>query len=285
MDRKQYNIYHENKNHTPSDFPYNTYVCSIPMDFQSVKLHWHDEIELIVIKKGEGIVSVDLTPYCVKSGDIVFIFSGQLHSIEQKEDAVMEYENILFKPALLKSSGHDYCNDNFIQPLFTGKLRLTPLIRQPELKTLIEEIDILCDIKSYGYQLSVKGLLYQMMFHLIRGCAPTAAGEAGRKNLEKLKTALAYISEHYRNPISIEEIAGVCYYSKSYFMKFFKEATGMGFIQYLNDYRLDIAASLLLETDDNIIDIAACTGFDNLSYFNRSFKRKYGVTPGRYRVR
>ena len=63
MDKLQYKIYHENKIHTPDDFPYNTYLCSIPLDFQSVNLHWHDEVEIIVIKKGSGIVSVDLTTY------------------------------------------------------------------------------------------------------------------------------------------------------------------------------------------------------------------------------
>ncbi|WP_416753482.1 AraC family ligand binding domain-containing protein [Anaerobutyricum hallii] len=63
MDKLQYKIYHENKTHTPDDFPYNTYLCSIPLDFKSVNLHWHDEVEIIVIKKGTGIVSVDLTTY------------------------------------------------------------------------------------------------------------------------------------------------------------------------------------------------------------------------------
>ena len=68
MDKLQYKIYHENKTHTPDDFPYNTYLCSIPLDFKSVNLHWHDEVEIIVIKKGTGIVSVDLTTYSVSAG-------------------------------------------------------------------------------------------------------------------------------------------------------------------------------------------------------------------------
>lgn len=54
MEKNQYEIYHENKKHTPNDFPYNTYLCSIPLDFKSVNLHWHNEVELIVIKKGQG---------------------------------------------------------------------------------------------------------------------------------------------------------------------------------------------------------------------------------------
>ena len=54
MNKDQYKIYHETKTHTPDDFPYNTYLCSIPLDFKSVNLHWHNEVEIIVIKKGCG---------------------------------------------------------------------------------------------------------------------------------------------------------------------------------------------------------------------------------------
>ena len=97
MDKLQYKIYHENKTHTPDDFPYNTYLCSIPLDFKSINLHWHDEVEIIVIKKGTGIVSVDLTTYSVSAGDIIFVLPGQLHAISQKDREIMEYENILFK--------------------------------------------------------------------------------------------------------------------------------------------------------------------------------------------
>lgn len=66
-------------------------------------------------------------------------------------------------------------------------------------------------------------------------------------------------------------------------MKFFKKSMGTSFIDYLNDYRLSASARMLLSSDDNIIDIAAACGYDNLSYYNRIFKRKYHVTPSRYR--
>lgn len=286
MNKTQYEFFHETKEHTPLDFPYNTYLCSIPMDFKSVKIHWHDEIEIIVIKKGEGTVFVNLTPYTVTSGDIVFIFSGQLHSIEQKDELAMEYENIIFKPSLLKSSGYDFCSDNFLKLLFSGRLEISPVINstnQKEIQSLIEKIDILQIEKPYGYQLGIKGKLFEIMSELVKTCAHSRTKSENSKILDKLKVVLTYISKNYQNPISIEEISAQCFYSKSYFMKFFKEATGMGFISYLNDYRLEIAAGLLKSTSDNIITIAESSGFENLSYFNRSFKKKYGVTPGKYR--
>ena len=54
MNINEYQNYHETKAHTSTEFPYNTYLCSIPLDFPGVPLHWHDEMELVVIKKGQG---------------------------------------------------------------------------------------------------------------------------------------------------------------------------------------------------------------------------------------
>jgi mannose-6-phosphate isomerase-like protein (cupin superfamily) len=116
MQLTNYELYHENKSHTSPEFPYNTYLCSIPLDFPSVKIHWHEEAEIIVIKKGEGIVSVDLTEYHVQTGDIIFVMSGQLHSISQFQNNTMEYENIIFKPNLLKAVGNDLCWGAFLPP-------------------------------------------------------------------------------------------------------------------------------------------------------------------------
>ena len=157
MNKDQYKIYHENKRHTPDDFPYNTYLCSIPLDFKSVNLHWHNEVEIIVIKKGCGIVNVNLVSYSVEAGNIIFVFPGQLHSIIQKEDNIMEYENILFKSGLLKSSGSDLCNDKFIQSLLSGNLNMYPIVNDcfeyyNSIFSLIKEIDNLCDLHPYAYQ-------------------------------------------------------------------------------------------------------------------------------------
>ncbi len=282
------NIYFENKNHTPYDFPYNTYLCSIPLDFHSVKLHWHNEVELIVVKKGRGIVSVDLVTYYVEAGDIIFIFPGQLHSIEQDDSYRMEYENILFKQELLKSSGIDYCNANFIQPLFVGEVRLYPLIddafiNHSRIIDLINEIDRLCDKKPFAWQMAVKGFLYQILYLLVSAYTEEVKNKSDKKSIDKIKDILTYIEQNYASPISIAEVADYCSYSESYFMKFFKQNMGSGFIQYLNQYRLELAADLLRSSNDSVLDIATAVGFDNLSYFTRSFKKKYGVTPGRYR--
>ena len=77
MDLTEFQRYKENKVHTDSFFPYNTYLCSIPLDFPCVPYHWHDETELIVIQKGSGIVYVDFNRYEVSAGSIIVVLPGE----------------------------------------------------------------------------------------------------------------------------------------------------------------------------------------------------------------
>ena len=83
--------------------------------------------------------------------------------------------------------------------------------------------------------------------------------------------------------ITIKTIAYELGLSQSHFMKFFKNTMGTTFIDYLNDYRLTMVSRLLVSSESSILDIAAESGFDNLSYFNRMFKKRFGMTPREYR--
>ncbi len=289
MNLSEYQNYHETKSHTASEFPYNTYLCSIPLDFTLVPLHWHAELEIVVIKKGTGLISVDFEKRTVSSGDIVFIRPGQLHSIEQNGARKMEYENIILKPELLISGEADLCARQFITPLMKGELRcvtfLTPAVPgYPEISDCISRIDYLCEKRPDGYQLAVKGFLFQLVFLLLSHRQKKSTSPALQtKSLEKIKTILKYVEEHYADHITIDDMAAITFYSKSHFMKFFKAHMGTGFIEYLNDYRLTIAERLLRTSDATVLEIAEKSGFDNLSYFNRMFKRKYGQSPGKQR--
>ena len=98
-----------------------------------------------------------------------------------------------------------------------------------------------------------------------------------------MKLLLGYIEEHYGERITVEDGAALCFYSNSHFMKFFKRYMGMPFTQYLNDFRLEKAAGLLRTTLLPVTDVAQQCGFDNISYFNRLFRKKYHGTPGAYR--
>ena len=289
MDKLQYKIYHENKTHTPDDFPYNTYLCSIPLDFQSVNLHWHDEVEIIVIKKGIGIVSVDLTTYSVSAGDIIFVLPGQLHSISQKDNEIMEYENILFQTSLLYSADSDPRTVGYFQPYFSLEYELPWLFDDTcffheALSSCIDAIDDLCAKRPDYYELSVKGHLFHF-FYLLFSSQGSPVTFNRSKSLDKVKQIVSYIESHYTEPITVQSTADYLGFSESHFMKFFKQHLHTTFTSYLNGYRLTIAARLLLTEDDSILSISERTGFNNLSYFNRLFKKEYQMSPRAYRNR
>ena len=287
MKHLPYQIYHETKKHTSEDFPYNTYLCSIPLDFTQVSLHWHIEMELIVIKRGEGLVHVNLVSYKVKAGDIIVVLPGQLHSITALGYALMEYENILFKAEMLKSKTTDICNLHIINPILNGYVDFPAWI-QPKLpyytNTLacIKQISELSKYKPEGYQLAIKSCLMMFLFYLYTNNKKTDLVKY-KKSIDKIKLVLEYIQNNYQHQITIDEIAKICYYSNSHFMKFFKETTGYGFTHYLNDYRLAVATQLLQTENVSILEISQQAGFENVSYFNRLFKRKYNMTPTVYR--
>ena len=91
----------------------------------------------------------------------------------------------------------------------------------------------------------------------------------------------------HRNPDTDSICSAICYacllYTSSHFMKYFKRYMGMPFTQYLNDFRLEKAAGFLRTTSLPVTDVAQKCGFDNISYFNRLFRKKYHGTPGEYR--
>lgn len=289
MNTLTYENLHETKKHVSIQFPYNTYLCSIPLDFTQVPLHWHNDVEIIVIKKGCGIISVDTEPRVVKAGDIVLVRPGQLHSISQHGKDCMEYENILFQTSLLYSADSDPRTIGYFRPYFSLEYELPWLfdnsfVRHHELSSCIDTIDDLCSKRPPYYELSVKGHLFHF-FYLLFSSQEQPVPLDRNKSLDKVKQIVSYIELHYPEPITVQNAAEYMGFSESHFMKFFKQHMHMTFTNYLNGYRLTIAARLLLTEDASILSISERTGFNNLSYFNRLFKKEYQMSPREYRNR
>lgn len=288
MNILEYENYQEKKSHGNPLFPYNTYLCSIPLDFTQVPLHWHDEMELIYIKKGRGTITVDFTQYTVSAGTIALIIPGQLHSIEQFEHESMEYENIIFHPGILVTKKTDTSNTDILAPLLSGKLSV-PLLYTPEfpyykeIAACIDANDEISRTNPPGYQLFIKSQLFMLFFILANKCLLKEHVKKDYKSLEKMKLILKYVENHYMDKITIEDIADEVGLSQSHFMKYFKNTMGTSFIEYLNEYRLTMASRLLVSSDSSILDIAAEVGYENLSYFNRTFKKRFEMTPREYR--
>lgn len=289
MNILEYENSQETKYHGHGNFPFNIYLCSIPLDFSLVHAHWHNDMEIIYIKKGRGTITVDLLHYEVSQGDIIVVLPGQLHSIQQLSDYSMEYENIIFQLSMLMAAQGDPCTEEFFQPLIQGKIIFashysagTP--QYPALAKCLDTIDEICSNFSSGYQLAIKGQLFSFFYEL-SSFTKAPLPHRNPKSLGRLKDIIMYVETSYHEKISVKDAAGICGFSQSHFMKFFKTNMAMPFTDYLNDYRLTMAARLLTLSEDTVSSIAAETGFDNVSYFNRLFKKKYQCTPLQFRHR
>ena len=290
MRDSEYKNFREGKKHTEVTFPYNTYLCSIPLDFSSVPVHWHEEMELIVVKKGRGIVTLDRESRVLEAGQAVIVLPGQLHSIRQCQQERMEYENIIFRLEMLLPKEGDVCGPKFLEPYRDGKLLYPAWIDgsalyHEEMLECIRKMDELSEQRPRGYPLAVKGWLFQFFFLLFSRVEPTLAEEGREKSLDKMKRILRRIEVDYGKPLSIKEMAEFSGFSESHFMKFFKNHMGVPFVSYLNDYRLTLAARALAEGQEDVLTVAMDVGFSNVSYFNRLFKKKFRMTPLEYRKR
>ena len=282
-------LLHETKNHGTIDFPYIVYHGKIPDFIHSYPLHWHEEAEIIYITKGCMKITVWSHTYQVQEGDIIILMPHTIHSIEQIASHHAEYFNIVFHFSILEKAEGSHLYDKYLKPFLTHEKsvncyepkgsRLNAILT-PALLSLIEHRR-----ESYTTcEYLVKSNLFMIMHNLNQACISADKNDVLlQANYSKLKTALYHVQNSYAQNITIKQVADLCSFSESHFMKLFKELTGMSFTAYLVNYRLELSAKQLLETDQKIIDIATNCGFNNHSYFTRAFLKKYGLTPAKYR--
>jgi len=98
-----------------------------------------------------------------------------------------------------------------------------------------------------------------------------------------VRQAMAYVHEHYAEPISRDDLAHHLGMSGDYLTLCFRKEVGMAPIAYLNRYRVNQAKVLLAESNKSVTEIAMEVGFSDSSYFGRVFRRQVGVTPDAYR--
>lgn len=94
---------------------------------------------------------------------------------------------------------------------------------------------------------------------------------------------MSYTEQHYQHDITLDILSDKLGISASYLSTYFKMKTGTNFIDYINNYRIELAKSLLREADLRIQDIALQVGYQNINSFNRMFKKISGVTPSEFR--
>ncbi len=139
--------------------------------------------------------------------------------------------------------------------------------------------------------LSFRLAIMNQIFALVSGLQgisplePLSSGMINRQRqvLDRLHAVFSWVENNYINQITLEQAAERANFSMYHFSRFFKQATGIPFARYLNNYRISVAVNHLLSSSDPVSEIAFRSGFSSLKTFNRVFKQLKGISPGEFR--
>lgn len=276
-------IYNELVQRGTQDFPIELYHVDRFHTRYEMSAHWHGEIELVRVISGELDMRLNNNVYKVKENEIIFINPETVHQATPR-DCV--YESIVFNTDLIPTTD--------IGPLFlVDSLKNHEYIIEEYHKNLssayskaINKLFSVMKSRSSGYKFKVIGALYELfgeivdshMFHPTES-APLSAD----RNVPKLRAVLSYIRNNYDSAITLGDMAETAGMSPKYFCYFFKEMTTKTPVEYLNSYRIEKASRKLLNTDMSVTAVAFSCGFNDLSYFIKTFKAIKGITPAKYR--
>lgn len=290
MKHEEFMKYEEKTKHGTYLLPFAAYGTLIPRGLKFFPEHWHDEMEIVYADRGHCTYYVDFKPYEVKEGDILIIPPTVIHSFEQYENEVFRGVAAVFSLDMVNNNGVDICSTKYFMPLFNNEIILPIHLRwEDELSTGAREILlklIRCFFeKKDGYELRIKMYLFEFFSYFFENGFYTNNKKrpSNIKSAESTKSIIAYIKEHYDERITLEDLACLTNQSVYNLSHSFKKSTGQSTLEYINSYRLSIAADYLTKTDKSVLNIAIETGFNNVSYFNRVFKNKFGMTPTQYR--
>lgn len=256
----------------------------------AVPWHWHDELEAVIITEGAAIIFAGSEKYLVKQGEGFFINAGVLHAVREAESTGCRLHSVVFHPRLVGGSMDSVFWQNYIRPLLQNQsLRCihfdcTALWHQEIIDT-IETIWQSAATENSGYELQVRNAASQLVF-LLNNNRPAIQNRPSDKELrdaERIKTMLQYIQEHYMEQLNTSQIAESIMVSESECLRCFHNTIGTPPIQYLKQFRIQKAAQLLLATRKKVGDIGAECGFQDTSYFTKTFRELKGCTPGEYR--
>lgn len=270
--------------------PYAFYHCAFASNAPQVLLHWHEEAEFTIIREGSATYQIDQHTFRVNEGDLLFIAPNTLHSIYLDTGKPMVSDTLVFHLDLLGYSIMDQCTISYLRPFYNGSLKLCPRIESahPAYQQLFHCVDsALCCVveQPQYYELLLKEELHHFFYLLFKNncLTETNISKSTALHIDKVKQALLYVQENYRESITVNQLARLCNFSEVHFMNFFKKAVGIPCMEYIIQLRLKIAADLIATTSHSISEIALDSGFNNLSNFNRKFKTHYHLTPSEYR--
>lgn len=279
----------ELREHGTHLFPVACYLDQLPQD--DISWHWHNELELGLVTGGSVIVEAGASSCRLHAGDGFFINSNILHAAALSDDDFCEIHSVVFHPRAVSGSTDNIIWQKYLKPLMENQAYpavylLSDTAWQKQVLDCLESLWRLAEQEAFGYEIQIRNELSTIVT-LLAEHQPAVNkkffGKTQRDNA-RIKEMLTLIQNNYNRDLTIEEIASACAISVSECIRCFRATINTTPIAYLKSYRLQQAALKLQLSTDKISAIAESCGFQEMSYFAKSFKAVYGCTPSEYRI-
>lgn len=282
----------ENGCHGTPDFPVAVYLDNVTTD--CVNWHCHDEIEIGFVTEGAVIIGCGTRKYTLACGDVFFVNSGVLHSMRNAAPPQGSvFKSIVFSGSVVGGEQNSVFWRKYLKPiLYAANLKdfVLPVSSEYHANVLsLLDIWDTVDREPMHYEMLVRNGLSSLFCILLR-IQEQAIGEAAQSTYgirveNRMHLLLDYVHAHYSERISLEDLARTAAISKTEVMRCFKSIIGKSPVRYLKEYRLRQAAYLLAHTERSVEQVCESCGFEDSSYFAKSFRAQYRMTPTEYRRR
>ena len=275
----------ENKPHGTKDDPFSTYhIENAGRSFQ-IPVHWHDEFEIIYVRSGFLTVSISGESYIGKTGEAFVVSPGNLHLMGSQSGTV-DYYTFLFPLKYISFRTDDMLDEKLLEPLNSGHLMICPRVKDTAKELCEQLIEIYMaendeTESKITAQIKTKIILLQFILEMWKKGFVIENDTSGRNTVEK--EMVSYIQQNFTGKISLREFGEQFHLSEKYISRYFKEHFHITLSQYVTYLRLEHAKQLLQDTDIPVTDVAMQSGYQNVSYFIRSFQKAYAVSPLKYR--
>ena len=254
-------------------------IVNVCKTVYEVQPHSHPVFEFFYLKSGAAFFQINDKKYKLLSGDVVFIEPMDVHNVESISNSKFEYISFVFDNSV-------FGNENAPSRMFFDSIRVNRIINLP--KEILNLMSSVCldEYKNLaGYELLQNSVLFAILSHITiskQYQEILILRSVTKYNISAIDKAVEYVREHYKESIVLQDVLNLTNYSKSHFIKLFRDVTGCHFTEYVNKYRIERAALDLLYTKKNITEIATDFGFNNIQYFSRVFKEYMKCTPKQF---
>ena len=258
------------------------HIKDIPISELNWNYHYHPEIEIVCVLKGKGTRHVGYHKSHFEDGALAMIGSNIPHSglglnaTDPHEEIV-----ILFKEENL-SLPEAESDSSSIKRLIEMS-RYGVLFSSEVKERIIPKLEKITQAEGYARYLLLLDLLHDLSktedYELLN--TEIMPYTIVSRNRNRLEAVFTYVENGYQNEVDIQQAAELANLTKPAFCNFFKKATSITFVEFVNRYRID-KACILLSQEKSIAESCYATGFNNITYFNKIFKKYTKTTPGQF---